>query len=130
MRGVDTNIVLRIFDRTDARQSSAVERLIAEAASSKDLLLNPIVLSDYLGEAYAIPTRGGQAAFTLLARSEAVLTDSVYSAKALHAVVDRAGRADGPVVFWHTGGIPALFSDTAGITDWHDLDATTSPIHH
>src|ERR1700704_2087463 len=93
-------------------------------------VINPIVLSDYLGEAYAIPTRGGQAAFTLLARSEAVLTDSVYSAKALHAVVDRAGRADGPVVFWHTGGIPALFSDTAGITDWHDLDATTSPIHH
>ena len=46
MRGVDTNIVLRIFDRTDARQSSAVERLIAEAASSKDLLLNPIVLAE------------------------------------------------------------------------------------
>ena len=46
MRGVDTNIVLRIFDRTDARQSSAVERLIAEAAGSKDLLLNPIVLSE------------------------------------------------------------------------------------
>ena len=46
MRGVDTNIMLRIFDRTDARQSSAVEKLIAEAASSKDLLLNPIVLSE------------------------------------------------------------------------------------
>jgi predicted nucleic-acid-binding protein len=46
VRGVDTNIVLRIFDRTDARQSSAVERLIAGAAGSKDLLLNPIVLSE------------------------------------------------------------------------------------
>ena len=46
MRGIDTNIVLRIFDRTDAKQSSAVEKLIAEAASSKDLLLNPIVLSE------------------------------------------------------------------------------------
>jgi predicted nucleic-acid-binding protein len=45
VRGVDTNIVLRIFDRTDARQSSAVEKLIAEAGS-KDLLLNPIVLSE------------------------------------------------------------------------------------
>jgi predicted nucleic-acid-binding protein len=47
VRGIDTNIVLRIFDRTDARQSSAVERLIAEAANSKDLLLNPIVLSEF-----------------------------------------------------------------------------------
>jgi predicted nucleic-acid-binding protein len=46
VRGVDTNIVLRIFDRTDTRQSSAVEKLIAEAASSKDLLLNPIVLAE------------------------------------------------------------------------------------
>jgi predicted nucleic-acid-binding protein len=39
VRGVDINIVLRIFDRTDTSQSSAVERLIAGAASSKDLLL-------------------------------------------------------------------------------------------
>jgi len=46
VRGVDTNIVLRIFDRTDARQSSAVDKLIAEAAGTKDLLLNPIVLSE------------------------------------------------------------------------------------
>ena len=37
----DTNIVLRIYDRTDASHSSAVETLIAEAAITKDLLLKP-----------------------------------------------------------------------------------------
>jgi 1-aminocyclopropane-1-carboxylate deaminase/D-cysteine desulfhydrase-like pyridoxal-dependent ACC family enzyme len=78
----------------------------------------PTVLSGYLGEAYAVPSVGGQQAFELLAKTEAVLTDSVYSAKALHAVVDLAAKAGGPVVFWHTGGVPALFSDSVGITAW------------
>jgi len=50
----------------------------------------------YLGAGYAIPTDGGQAALHLLAESEAILTDPVYSAKALHAVSDlaRDGRED------------------------------------
>ena len=70
------------------------------------------VLDGYLGEAYALPTPGCEAAFTALASTEAVLTDFVYSAKALHAVVDRASSSGGPVVFWHTGGVPALFANT------------------
>jgi 1-aminocyclopropane-1-carboxylate deaminase/D-cysteine desulfhydrase-like pyridoxal-dependent ACC family enzyme len=64
-----------------------------------------------------------------LAKNEAVLTDSVYSAKALHAVVDRAAKVDGPIVFWHTGGIPALFSDTAGVTAWRQTDPASTPFH-
>lgn len=71
------------------------------------------VLDGYLGEAYAKPTPGCRSAFAELASTEAVLTDYVYSAKALHAVVDRAPSGDGPIVFWHTGGVPALFADTA-----------------
>jgi 1-aminocyclopropane-1-carboxylate deaminase/D-cysteine desulfhydrase-like pyridoxal-dependent ACC family enzyme len=92
-------------------------------------IITPTVLPGYLGEAYAQPTPGGQQAFALLARTEAVITDSVYSAKGLHAVVDVAKDTGGPVVFWHTGGIPALFSDTAGITDWDEHAATPSPVH-
>ncbi len=70
------------------------------------------VLDGYLGEAYALPTAGCEAAFAALASTEAVLTDFVYSAKALHAVVDHAPAGDGPIVFWHTGGVPALFANT------------------
>lgn len=92
-------------------------------------VVEPTVLRGYLGEAYAVPTTGGQAAFDLLAKNEAVLTDSVYSAKALHAVVDRAAKVDGPIVFWHTGGIPALFSDTAGVTAWRQTDPASTPFH-
>jgi 1-aminocyclopropane-1-carboxylate deaminase/D-cysteine desulfhydrase-like pyridoxal-dependent ACC family enzyme len=66
-----------------------------------------------------------------LSETKKVLTepDSVYSAKALHAVVDRAAKVDGPIVFWHTGGIPALFSDTAGVTAWRHTDPASTPFH-
>jgi hypothetical protein len=78
----------------------------------------PTVLPGYLGAGYAAPTAGAQAAFDALATTEAVFTDFVYSAKALHAVIDHAREDRRPVVFWHTGGVPALFSDTSGITAW------------
>jgi predicted nucleic-acid-binding protein len=45
LRGLDTNIVLRIFDRTDARQSIAVDHLLASSAQG-EFRLNPIVLSE------------------------------------------------------------------------------------
>jgi 1-aminocyclopropane-1-carboxylate deaminase/D-cysteine desulfhydrase len=49
-----------------------------------------------------------------LARVEGIVADPVYTAKALAAVLSGSGlcRSDGPVVFWHTGGVPATLSDT------------------
>lgn len=46
------------------------------------------------------------------------LTGLALGAKALHAAIDQARESQGPVVFWHTGGVPALFSDSNGITTW------------
>ena len=64
------------------------------------------------GPAYAVPTPASQAAIRLLARTEGILTDPVYSGKALAGLIDegRNGRLRGPVVFWHTGGTPALIN--------------------
>jgi predicted nucleic-acid-binding protein len=45
VKGLDTNIVLRIFDRTNEAQSVAVDRLLA-TGNDKEFLLNPIVLSE------------------------------------------------------------------------------------
>ena len=48
----------------------------------------------------------------LLARTEGILVDPIYTAKALAALIDgvRAGAVDGQtVVFWHAGGTPGLF---------------------
>lgn len=86
----------------------------------------PEVLDGYLGPAYGVPTAGGQRAFSLLARTEAVLTDPVYSTKALHAVVELAEKDPGgpPIVYWHTGGQPALFPDGVGIREWQSVPAS------
>lgn len=69
---------------------------------------------DFIGPGYGIPSAEGQEAFDLLARTEGILLDPVYTAKALAALVDdiRHDRlpADKPVIFLHTGGTPALFA--------------------
>src|SRR5262245_23680039 len=69
---------------------------------------------DYVGPAYGAVTPGGREAIDLLARSEGVLLDPAYTAKAMAALIDdtRRGRLapDRPVVFLHTGGTPAVFA--------------------
>ena len=69
---------------------------------------------DYIGERYGVVTAAGREALLLAARTEGLILDPVYSSKALSGLVDhvRQGRIgrDEPVVFVHTGGIPAVFS--------------------
>ena len=70
----------------------------------------------FVGDRYGIPTPEGLAALRLLAQKEGILTDPVYSSKALAALVAhiRGGAlpAQEPVVFVHTGGAPAIFGYT------------------
>jgi 1-aminocyclopropane-1-carboxylate deaminase/D-cysteine desulfhydrase-like pyridoxal-dependent ACC family enzyme len=82
------------------------------------------ILEGYMGPAYGEPTEGSRAALELLLRMEGIPTDPVYSAKALHGLVERARDLGGPIVFWHTGGVPALFSDEQQLMRW---DAFSSP---
>jgi 1-aminocyclopropane-1-carboxylate deaminase/D-cysteine desulfhydrase-like pyridoxal-dependent ACC family enzyme len=101
-----------------------VRRLAAATASLigvPDPVLEPRVLDGYLGAGYAIPSAGGNRALHLLARTEGVIADPVYSAKALHAVCEES--FDGPVVFWHTGGTPALFTAESGLARWPRLQS-------
>lgn len=69
---------------------------------------------DYVGPNYGVVTREGREALDLLARTEGVLLDPAYTAKAMAALIDdtRQGRLapDRPVIFVHTGGTPAVFA--------------------
>jgi 1-aminocyclopropane-1-carboxylate deaminase/D-cysteine desulfhydrase-like pyridoxal-dependent ACC family enzyme len=65
-----------------------------------------------LGLGYGVPTEAADEAAHLLGRTEAILVDPIYTAKALAGLVAmaRAGELAGRrVVFWHAGGIPGLF---------------------
>jgi D-cysteine desulfhydrase len=72
------------------------------------------VSGDQRGAGYGIPTEAGLAAIRLLARSEGLLVDPVYGAKALAGLLAdaRAGafRAGDAVLFVMTGGAPGLFA--------------------
>ncbi|HET6576079.1 MAG TPA: D-cysteine desulfhydrase family protein [Fimbriiglobus sp.] len=69
----------------------------------------------YVAPGYGLPSEAGREALDLLARTEAVLLDPVYSAKAMAALIAdvRAGRyrPGSVIVFIHTGGVPAIFAD-------------------
>ncbi len=66
------------------------------------------------GEAYGQPTPAALEAIKLLADTEAILLDPVYSAKAFAGMLAdiRAGlySSEDAIVFVHTGGTPALFA--------------------
>jgi 1-aminocyclopropane-1-carboxylate deaminase/D-cysteine desulfhydrase-like pyridoxal-dependent ACC family enzyme len=72
-----------------------------------------ILLDDtQLGLDYGVPTAAATEATRLLATTEGILVDPIYTAKALAGLLDLTGRGelDGRhVVFWHAGGTPGLF---------------------
>ncbi|MCH7925272.1 MAG: pyridoxal-phosphate dependent enzyme, partial [Planctomycetes bacterium] len=71
-------------------------------------------IDGYVVEGYAMPYAAAIEAIRLLARTEGIVLDPVYTGKAFCALLDgcREGRfgRERPVVFIHTGGI---FSDFA-----------------
>ena len=70
-------------------------------------------ICDYVGAGYGLPTDGMIKSVKLLAQSEGLLFDPVYSGKGLDGLIDQikkgyfAGMDN--VVFLHTGGSAALF---------------------
>jgi len=71
------------------------------------------VIVDQAGPAYGSITTECREAVQLAARTEGLVLDPVYTGKALAGLIAavRAGTIGGTVVFWHTGGTPALFAD-------------------
>ena len=74
-----------------------------------------VVYQDYVGAGYAIPTKEGVAAIKLLARTEGLFLDPVYTGKAMAGLIDLIGKGvlkkEQNVLFMHTGGSPGLFVD-------------------
>ena len=72
---------------------------------------------NYVGPGYGIPTPECLEAIRLMAKTEGILLDPTYTAKAMAALVDHVRRGlldpSSSVLFVHTGGVPALFAHAA-----------------
>ncbi|WP_432798624.1 D-cysteine desulfhydrase family protein [Poriferisphaera sp. WC338] len=87
------------------------EMIGAEARTTAD---DFEVNQDYLGEGYGIVTDAERESISLLARLEGLLVCPVYSGRAMAGLLDMARKGrfkkGDRVLFWHTGGSPALFA--------------------
>ncbi|HHT0375793.1 TPA: D-cysteine desulfhydrase [Raoultella planticola] len=102
--------------RKVADQLPKVVALQQAVASSLELQANAEIKlwDDYFAPGYGTPNDEGMEAVKLLAQLEGILLDPVYTGKAMAGLIDginqKRFKDEGPILFIHTGGAPALFA--------------------
>ncbi|GIL06924.1 MAG: 1-aminocyclopropane-1-carboxylate deaminase [Betaproteobacteria bacterium] len=104
-----------------AARAPQEEKVYALACATADLLgvagavsrASVVANCDYVGAGYGVPTPGMIEAVTMVARTEGIALDPVYSGKGMAGLIDliRKGhfKRGQNVVFVHTGGAVGLF---------------------
>lgn len=108
------------IDESEAWLKARVSALASDASEllGRRVEIRPeeILANDsYCSAGYGVLTGAEREAVTLFARTEGLLLDPVYTGRAAAGLVDliRKGcfRKDESVLFWNTGGQPALFAE-------------------
>ncbi len=134
---MDTGVALQAFTvgKKDLATYGAGVRDLARAVivltgRSYALADDAFAIGDVSGPGYEKPHKEANDDIRLLARTEGLFADSVYSGKAFHGMMDmiRSGavKRGSRVVFLHTGGATALFSEAEIVGDL----AAPSFVHH
>ena len=91
--------------------NACAEYIGSEVRLTKDEIK---VIYGYRGEGYGVVGDLEREAIRLMARYEGIILDPVYAGRAFGALVDLIRRGffkkGETVLFWHTGGAPALFA--------------------
>lgn len=111
VHGVTVNEEYDVAPRTAQIANDAASFLGLDVTISPTDVIN---FDGFVGEGYGIPTDEGFEAIELLAQTEGVILDPIYTGKCFAAILShiRSGLVpnDSIVVFVHTGGTPAIFS--------------------
>ncbi len=107
----------------DESESWLKDRVSALASAASELLGDRIVFDRrdvlatdaYCKAGYGVLTDPERRAISLFARTEGLLLDPVYTGRAAAGLLDLIDRGyfrkEDTVLFWHTGGQPALFEE-------------------
>jgi len=112
----ETQVIGVTVSRTAEQQRpkvAALQEQLAQTLSVRQPLADIILWDDYFAPRYGMPNEEGVAAIKLVARLEGILLDPVYTGKAMAGLIDGIEQnrfPDGPILFVHTGGSPALFA--------------------
>jgi L-cysteate sulfo-lyase len=121
-----TGLGSRVIGISADESEAGIQRTVSDVVTGIGTLLGvdgaalaaarPVEADDrFIGTGYGIPTDASREAQDLLARTEALVVDHTYTAKALAGMIGwiREGRfrSDETVLFWHTGGQVAVFAD-------------------
>jgi D-cysteine desulfhydrase len=124
LAGSDAQVVGVSISNSVPDRVARCRAIMAESCEHLDLALPnaaPVIWGGYVGPGYGMPTELSSRALATAARTEGLILDPVYTAKALGGLIGEveAGRVkrDELVVFVHTGGTPALFAEPA--LYWH-----------
>jgi len=121
-------IGISVLNNKDAAKTAVIEHTDAVAdflgldvrVSPDELKINDL----YIGEGYGIPTKECVDAIRLVAQTEGIFLDPVYTGKAMAGLIDLVNKgyfkSEDTIVFIHTGGIPALFAyhDDVAMQKW------------
>jgi 1-aminocyclopropane-1-carboxylate deaminase/D-cysteine desulfhydrase-like pyridoxal-dependent ACC family enzyme len=108
------------IDETEDDLKNHVSALASQASEKLGTRINftrdDVLANDrYCQAGYGVFGEGEREAINLFARHEGLLLDPVYTGRAAAGMIDliRKGffKKDETVLFWHTGGQPALFAD-------------------
>ena len=108
----------RVYGVTVSRpRAECLQRVQAIAGEAAEMLglerprsWRPTISDAFIGGGYGEVDDKVRAAIRTAARTEGVLLDPVFTAKAMAAVLAGAVPGSGPIVFLHTGGSPTLFA--------------------
>jgi D-cysteine desulfhydrase family pyridoxal phosphate-dependent enzyme len=111
--GIDVGKLWKAFPASLAYVAGEIcERLGAKHVFKPSEI--PVLQGIYVGEKYGVPSPQGQEAILRLAGAEGILLDPVYTGKAFAGMLNLIEKGqlgtNEPVIFLHTGGLPALFA--------------------
>ena len=115
---IKTKILSASVFASKADATQTITKLVNGAAELFDVDLSLVpeevtVFDDYIKEGYGVLNSEVTEAIKLVAETEGIFLDPVYTGKAMVALIDLVKKGyfkeDDNVVFFHTGGLPALF---------------------